>query len=88
MTATTEDHRIDRLYRATTTPQLVQVPPLTLLCLDWHGDPNTSPTYAAAVQALYSVSYAAKFALKKAGGPIFKVSALEGPWWAEDLNTS
>jgi hypothetical protein len=74
----TEGHRIDRLYRAMTTPQLVQVPPLKFLCLDGHGDPNTSPAYAAAVQALYSVSYAAKFAVKKAGGPDFKVSALEG----------
>jgi hypothetical protein len=87
MTTMTEGHRIDRLYRATTTPQLVQVPPLKFLCLDGHGDPNTSPAYAAAVQALYSVSYAAKFAVKKAGGPDFKVSALEGLWWAEDLRT-
>jgi hypothetical protein len=87
MTTTIEGHRIDRLYRATTTPQLVQVPPLKFLCRDGHGDPNTSPAYAAAVQALYSVSYAAKFALKKAGGPDFKVSALEGLWWAQDLST-
>ena len=87
MTTITEGHRVDMLYRATTTPQLVQVPPLSFLCLDGHGDPNTSPAYGAAVQALYSVSYAAKFAVKKAGGPDFKVSALEGLWWAEDLRT-
>jgi hypothetical protein len=36
---------------------------------------------------LYSVSYAAKFAIQKAGGITFKVSALEGLWWAEDLST-
>lgn len=87
MTTTTEGHRIDRLYRATTTPQLVLVPPLEFLCLDGHGDPNTSPAYAAAVQALYSVSYAAKFTVKKAGGSDFKISPLEGLWWAEDLST-
>lgn len=87
MTTTTEGNRVDRLYRATTTPRLVQVPPLRFLCLDGHGDPNTSPAYAAAVQALYSVSYAAKFAVKKSGGPDFKVSPLEGLWWAEDLST-
>jgi hypothetical protein len=28
---------------------------------------------------------AAKFALKKAGGPEFKVSTLEGLWWADDM---
>jgi hypothetical protein len=87
MTTITEGHRVDMLYRATTTPQLVQVPPLKFLCLEGHGDPNTSPEYASAVRALYSVSYAAKFAVKKAGGPDFKVSALEGLWWAEDLST-
>jgi hypothetical protein len=86
MTTTTESDAVDRLYRATTTPQLVQVPALRFLCLDGHGDPNTSPAYAAAVQALYSVSYAAKFAVKKAGGPEFKVSPLEGLWWAEDMS--
>ena len=79
------DH-IERLYRATTSPALVQVPPLSFLCLDGQGDPNTSPAYAAAVQALYSVSYAARSAVKRAGGPVFKVSPLEGLWWAEDMN--
>lgn len=87
MTTTAEGDRVARLYRATTTPQLVQVPPLTFLCIDGHGDPNTSASYAAAVQALYSVSYAAKFAVKKAGGPSYKVSPLEGLWWADDLST-
>lgn len=33
------------------------------------------------------MSYAAKFAVKKAGGPDFKVSTLEGLWWADDLST-
>jgi hypothetical protein len=84
---TTEGDAVDRLYRATTKPQLVQVPALRFLCLDGHGDPNTSQAYAAAVQALYSVSYAAKFAVKKAGGPAFKVSPLEGLWWAADMST-
>lgn len=80
---TTEGDAVDRLYRATTKPQLVQVPALRFLCLDGHGDPNTSQAYAAAVQALYSVSYA----VKKAGGPEFKVSPLEGLWWAADMST-
>ena len=87
MTTTTEDHGIDQLYRATTTPRLVQVPALKFLSFDGHGDPNISPAYTAAVQALYSLSYAAKFAVEKAGGPHFKVSALEGLWWAADLST-
>jgi len=87
MTTTTVVQRTDLLYRATKTPQLVQVPRLKFLCVDGHGDPNTSPAYVNTVQALYSVSYAAKFAVQKAGGTAVKVSALEGLWWAEDLST-
>lgn len=78
---------VEQLYRASTTPRLVRVPPLAFLCIDGHGDPNTSQRYADAVQALYSVSYAAKFAIKKASGHNFKVSPLEGLWWADDLST-
>jgi hypothetical protein len=78
---------VERLYRATTTPELVHVPRLRFLCLDGHGDPNTSPAYATAVQALYTVSYAARSAVRRGGEPAFKVSPLEGLWWAEDLST-
>lgn len=75
---------VERLYAATTTPQLVEVPELTYLCVDGHGDPNTSAAYADGVQALYSVSYAARAAVRRAGGEPFKVSSLEGLWWSED----
>jgi hypothetical protein len=78
---------VARLYRATTTPELVEVPALWFLCLDGHGDPNTAPQYAEAVEALFAVSYAAKFAVRRSGGTDFKVSPLEGLWTAEDLGT-
>jgi hypothetical protein len=35
----------------------VDVPPLRYLMIDGVGDPNTSPAYAQAVEALFSVSY-------------------------------
>jgi hypothetical protein len=78
---------VARLYRATTTPELVEVPALWFLCLDGHGDPNTAPQYAEAVEALFAVSYAAKFSVRRSGGTDFKVSPLEGLWTAEDLGT-
>jgi hypothetical protein len=87
MATLTTDTAVERLYRARSTPELVVVPSLRFLCLDGHGDPNTSPAYADAVQALYAVSYAAKFAVKKAGGTDFRVSPLEGFWSAEDMGT-
>ncbi|PZP86972.1 MAG: hypothetical protein DI592_04105 [Stenotrophomonas maltophilia] len=45
----------------------VDVPPLPYVMVDGHGDPNTAPAYLQAVQWLYSVSYALKFALKAMG---------------------
>src|SRR6478609_4778110 len=87
MTTAIQYDSVERLYRATTTPRLVRVPPLTFLCIDGHGDPNTSQTYADAVSALFSMSYAAKFAIKRASGQNVKVAPLEGLWWADDLTS-
>jgi hypothetical protein len=50
------------------------------------GDPNTAPEYAQAVEALYAVSYTAKFMMKKGPDAIdFKVIPLEGLWWSDDM---
>jgi hypothetical protein len=86
MTTTLRTDPVAELYHAKTTPELVEVPELTFLMIDGHGDPNVSRAYAEAIQALYAVSYAAKFAIKKAGGADFKVSPLEGLWTAADLS--
>lgn len=63
----------------------VDVPALCYLMIDGQGDPNTSATYAQAVEALFSVSYAVKFACKRGvQGIDYGVMPLEGLWWAED----
>jgi hypothetical protein len=63
----------------------VMVPPLAYLMIDGHGDPNTTPAYAEAVAALFSVSYTVKFALKRSTpSHDFVVMPLEGLWWADD----
>ncbi|HCT28296.1 MAG TPA: hypothetical protein DIW85_19100, partial [Stenotrophomonas sp.] len=61
----------------------VDVPPLPYVMVDGRGDPNTAPDYLQAVQWLYSVSYALKFALK-ATGQDYVVPPLEALWSAED----
>ena len=63
----------------------VDVPELSFLMIDGHGDPNRSPRYPAAVEALYAVSYTLKFAIKRGGGPDYTVAPLEGLWWTEDM---
>jgi hypothetical protein len=54
--------------------------------IDGEGDPNTSVRYAEAVQALFSVSYTAKFMVKKRTQVDYAVMPLEGLWWAEDMS--
>jgi hypothetical protein len=64
----------------------VDVPTFRFLMVDGHGDPDTSQEYAQAVEALFSVSYAAKFMVKKgAQGIDYSVMPLEGLWWADDM---
>lgn len=63
---------------------IVDVPELQYLMIDGHGDPNTSPAYAAALEALYPVAYALKFASKRELGRDYVVMPLEGLWWADD----
>lgn len=62
----------------------VDVPALRFLMIDGQGDPHTTPAYAEAVEALFSVSYAAKFMVKRATGIDYAVMPLEGLWWADD----
>ena len=64
----------------------VEVPPLNYLMVDGEGDPNSAAAYPQAVEALYSVSYTAKFMLRKAAvGIDYVVMPLEGLWWADEL---
>jgi hypothetical protein len=74
------------LYRPSSREfQVVDVPPMSFLMIDGHGDPNTTPEYQRAVEALYAVAYKLKFMSKKEKGRDFVVPPLEGLWWAEDM---
>lgn len=67
------------------TPAIVDVPEMAFLMLDGAGNPNTSPDYQAAVEALYGVSYALKFMTKKQLERDYVVMPLEGLWWGTPL---
>src|SRR5579871_2711596 len=67
-------------------PQVVDVPEAPFLMVDGAGDPNTALAYAEAVEALYSLSYALKFMLKKEIELDYHVMPLEGLWWAVDID--
>ncbi|MCJ1706629.1 GyrI-like domain-containing protein [Microbacterium sp. VKM Ac-2923] len=64
---------------------VVELPEMRYLMIDGHGDPNTSPAYTHAVQALYPVAYTLKFASRRELGRDYVVPPLEGLWWADDM---
>jgi hypothetical protein len=79
---------LKHLYQASAKNAVqIEVPACKFLMIDGEGDPNTAPEYAQAVEALFSVSYTAKFMLKKgAQATDYAVMPLEGLWWADDMS--
>jgi len=75
------------LYRPSAkTVGMVDVPKMSFLMIDGMGDPNTSQSYQEAIEALFSVSYALKFMIKKGERAIdYGVMPLESLWWADDM---
>jgi hypothetical protein len=63
---------------------VVDVPELSFIMIDGHGDPNVSPAYAEALQALFSLSYAVRAIAKSELGRVHTVGPLEGLWSAEE----
>lgn len=65
--------------------RVLEVPPARYLMIDGRGDPNTDPSYLAAIAALYPVAYTLKFASRNDHGRDYVVPPLEGLWWAGDM---
>lgn len=78
---------LKQLYTASASlPTLVDVPTLNYLRIDGTGDPNTSRAYQNAVEALFSLAYTIKFAIKKGSMALdYAVMPLEGLWWMDDM---
>jgi hypothetical protein len=66
---------------------IFDVPALNFLAIDGKGDPNTSPEYTAALEALYAVAFGLKFFIKKRSkNPVdYPVMPLEGLWWVPNM---
>ena len=65
----------------------VDVPDFAFLMIDGEGDPNTSESYAQALEALYSLSYAAKFASKQSLDRDYVIAPLEGLWHSDRMES-
>ena len=80
---TTGFPEIDALYRIRKgSIDIVDVPELGVARVDGFGAPD-GDSFAAAVTALYAVSYGAHFARKKLFGDAPSVMVLEALWWVE-----
>lgn len=63
----------------------VNVPELQFLQVDGMGNPNSSPAYTRALDALYALAYKVKFYSKMELGKDYVVPPLEGLWWSDDM---
>jgi len=78
---------LPELYRPPgKSPAIVEVPLLKYLMIDGVGAGPGNEVFQNAIQALFSVSYKAKFISKKELGSDYVVMPLEGLWWADDMN--
>jgi hypothetical protein len=66
------------LYQPETKPSIIDVPEMVFIAVDGRGDPNTSEEYAAAIEALYGLSYSIKMNSKTVME--YVVPPLEGLW--------
>ena len=67
--------------------ELVEVPRLNFIMIDGSGNPDTSPEYVNAVDALFAVSNLLKIMVKRGKPPIdYGVMPLEALWWSNDLS--
>ncbi len=76
-----------QLYKASAKKiELVEVPALGYLMIHGEGNPNTSTDYKNAIEALFSLSYAIKFHIKKELELVdYGVMPLESQWWTDDI---
>jgi len=65
---------------------MVTVPSFQFFMLDGAGDPNNSPRFQAAMEALFTLSYTLKFLVRKVLDIDYGVMPPEGLWWAEDMS--
>lgn len=78
---------LSKLYNPTAKEvTFIDVPTMNFLMVDGAGDPNNSPQFQAAMEALFSISYTVKFMIKKSSGIDYAVMPAEGLWWVEDMN--
>lgn len=81
----TLDHKkeLKPLYSARKNrPAIVDVPRMQFLMFDGHGNPETNPMMQDGFQALYSLAYPIRFAIKDRDQVAYSVMPPEGLFWS------
>lgn len=65
---------------------IVNLPKMNFLMVNGKGDPNHSPEFEEAINALFTVSYTIKFMIKKSLEFDYGVMPLEGLWWCDNMD--
>jgi hypothetical protein len=76
---------LKEFYAPKAVPLIVKLPVLQYLMIDGSGAIG-SAEFKDAIEALFSVSYKAKFISKKTLGFDYSVMPLEGLWWADNMD--
>lgn len=82
---------LEELYSARKNrPAMVDVPEMQFLMFDGHGDPETTPLMLEGFQALYSLAYPIRFAIKDRDQIAYSVMPPEGLFWSsgDDLEVA
>ncbi len=77
------------LYLPKTSPAIIQVPEMVFIAVDGTGDPNTSESYAQALEILYGLCYSIKMSKMTGRTPKgyfdYVMPPLEGFWFLPDF---
>jgi hypothetical protein len=75
-----------RFYNIPRKVQEVKVPKFKFLSIEGMNAEIDNPAFQEAIQALYAVSFKAKFMCKQQLNRDYVVMPLEGLWWADDMD--
>ena len=65
--------------------EIIDVPAMNFIMIDGEGNPDTSRQFGESIGALYTLSFALQFRIKKEIGKDYAIMPLEVLWWAEGM---
>lgn len=77
--------KLKQYYNPKTIPEIIEIPTMQYLMMDGKGAIEDKE-FQESIEALFSVSYKAKFNSKKNLNFDYAVMPLEGLWWSDDMN--